>query len=243
MRWLYKRVAMCRISQENGGVPVMCGRFANATSPDELMRRFGVTVLDNLRPRWNVAPSQMSLVITRNGLHDEATYAAWGLPPSSPGRSFLINARMETVREKPTFRDAFRQSRCIIVASGWYEWSAPKTPWHVQLVDGGVIAMAGLLVNSPAGPRFLVITSPADGRLTKIHHRQPLVVPVGSESVWLGGSAAAAAALMVASSADSFNWYRVSPDVGKVTLDHPGLVTPMDADHAPVASDQGDLFG
>ena len=221
----------------------MCGRFASATSPDELMRRFGVTVLHNLRPRWNVAPSQTSLVISRNGLYDEATSAAWGLPPSSPGRSFLINARMETVREKPTFRDAFRQSRCLIVASGWYEWSAPKTPWHVQLVDGGVMAMAGLLVYSPAGPRFLVITSPADGGLKKIHHRQPLMVPVGSESVWLGGSADAAAALMVASSADRFNWYRVSSDVGKVTLDHPGLVTPIDADRAPVASDQGDLFG
>ena len=243
MRWLYKRVARCSISQEKGGVPVMCGRFASATSPDELMRRFGLTVLDNLRPRWNVAPSQMSLVITRNGLHNEAKSAAWGLPPSSPGRSFLINARMETVREKPTFRDAFRQSRCIIVASGWYEWSAPKTPWHVQFVDGGVIAMAGLLVNSPAGPRFLVITSPADGGLAKIHHRQPLVVPFGSESVWLGGSAEVAAALMVASSADSFNWYRVSPDVGKVTLDHAGLLTPMEADHAPVEGDQGDLFG
>ncbi len=221
----------------------MCGRFASSTSPDELMRRFGVTVLDNLRPRWNVAPSQTSLVISRKGLHDDATYAAWGLPPSSPERGFLINARMETVREKPTFRDAFRQSRCLIVASGWYEWSAPKTPWHVQLVDGGVMAMAGLLVDSPAGPRFLVITSPADGGLAKIHHRQPVMVPVGSESVWLGGRADAAAALMVASSADRFNWYRVSPDVGKVTLDHPGLVTPIDADPAPVASDQGDLFG
>ena len=220
----------------------MCGRFASAISPDELMRRFSVTVVGNFQPRWNVAPSQMSLVITGNGLHEAAAYVAWGLPPSLPGRSFLINARMETVREKPTFRDAFRQSRCIIVASGWYEWSAPKTPWHVQLVDGGVIAMAGLLLDSPAGPRFLVITSPADGGLAKIHHRQPLVVPIGSESAWLGGSAELAAALMVASSANSFKWYRVSPDVGKVSLDHSGLVTPMEADHAPVANDQGNLF-
>ena len=94
----------------------------------------------------------------------------------------------------------------------------------------------------PSGAKVLVITSPADGGLAKIHHRQPLVVPVGSESVWLGGSTAAAAGLMVASSADRFNWYRVSPDVGKVTLDHAGLLTPMDVDHAPLPSDQGDLF-
>ena len=123
----------------------MCGRFTSTATTDELMRRFGVTILQNLRPRWNIAPSQNSMVLVRDGLHLQAKIAAWGLPPTGPNKSFLINARMETAREKPTFRDAFLLSRCIVVASGWYEWSAPKTPWHIQLSDGGVMAMDGLL--------------------------------------------------------------------------------------------------
>ena len=100
----------------------MCGRFTSTARTDELMRRFGVTILENLRPRWNIAPSQYSMVLVRDGLHLQAKTAAWGLPPAEPNKSFLINARMETVREKPTFRDAFSLSRCIVVASGWYEW-------------------------------------------------------------------------------------------------------------------------
>ena len=85
----------------------MCGRFTSTATTDELMRRFGVTILQNLRPRWNIAPSQNSMVLVRDGLHLQAKTAAWGLPPTGPNKSFLINARMETVREKQTFRDAF----------------------------------------------------------------------------------------------------------------------------------------
>jgi putative SOS response-associated peptidase YedK len=173
---------------------------------------------------------------------------------------------METVTEKPTFRDAFATRRCIIPASGWYEWSAPKTPWHVQLADGGVMGFAGLMLRSGGsntrldGDRFVVMTSAADGDLASIHHRQPLVLPEESWQTWLTGDAGAAQALCVARPADAFNWYRVAPAVGRVAEDHPGLVTPLDdaalAAEAATASDsntpkskdrspdgQGDLFG
>ncbi len=221
----------------------MCGRFASTATPDELMRRFGVNVLQNLVPRWNVAPSQKSLVIVRNGLHDEAVDASWGLQPAGQGRSFLINARVETVGEKPAFRDAFLYSRCIIPASGWYEWSAPKTPWHVQLSDGGVMAMAGLVIRANDGLRFVVITSAADGGLARLHHRQPLILQTGAEARWLGSAPADAAGLLVPAPANWFNWYRVSPEVGKVAADHPGLVTPFEVNMIPVGpGTQGDLF-
>ena len=95
----------------------MCGRFTSTATTDELMRRFGVTILQNLRPRWNIAPNQNTMVLVRDGLHLQAKTAAWWLPPTGSNKSFLINARMETVREKPTFRDAFSLSRCIVVAS------------------------------------------------------------------------------------------------------------------------------
>ena len=218
------------------------------------MRRFGVTVLDNLQPRWNVAPSQRALVVTRTGLQPEADMVAWGLPPAGEGRSFLINARMETAAQKPTFRDAFASRRCLVVASGWYEWSAPKRPWHVQLADGGVMGMGGLLLRRGNEDRFVIMTSAANGELTAIHHRQPLVLPPDSWDRWLAGSQQDAAELCVAAPAASFNWYRVGPAVGRVAEDHPELVTPLDdaalaAENQPATTTQnkdeaqGDLFG
>ena len=200
----------------------MCGRFTSTATTDELMRRFGVTILQNLRPRWNIAPSQNSMVLVRDGLHLQAKTAAWGLPPTGPNKSFLINARMETVREKPTFRDAFSLSRCIVVASGWYEWSAPKTPWHIQLSDGGVMAMAGLLFQQGSQSRFVIMTSAADGKLAEVHHRQPLVLAAGTEMQWLGGTADQAANYCEIAPASWFNWHRVAPDVGKAGIDHQG---------------------
>ena len=218
------------------------------------MRRFGVTVLDNLQPRWNVAPSQRALVVTRTGLQPEADMVAWGLPLAGEGRSFLINARMETAAQKPTFRDAFASRRCLVVASGWYEWSAPKRPWHVQLADGGVMGMGGLLLRRGNEDRFVIMTSAANGELTAIHHRQPLVLPPDSWDRWLAGSQQDAAELCVAPPAASFNWYRVGPAVGRVAEDHPELVTPLDdaalaAENQPATTTQnkdeaqGDLFG
>ena len=231
----------------------MCGRFTSTASPEELMRLFGVTVMKNLQPRWNVAPSQAALVVSQTGLQPETGSANWGLPPAGEGRSFLINARMETVTEKPTFRDAFATRRCLVVASGWYEWSAPKTPWHVQLADGGVMAFGGLLLRRGGEDRFVIMTSAANGDLAAIHHRQPLVLPQDAWPGWLTGSAAQAESLCVAAPSNWFNWYRVGPAVGRVAEDHPELVTPLDeaalaaeaqgASGQPANNAQGDLFG
>ena len=231
----------------------MCGRFTSTASPEELMRLFGVTVMENLQPRWNVAPSQAALVVSQTGLQPETGSANWGLPPAGEGRSFLINARMETVTEKPTFRDAFATRRCLVVASGWYEWSAPKTPWHVQLADGGVMAFGGLLLRRGGEDRFVIMTSAANGDLAAIHHRQPLVLPQDAWLGWLTGSAAQAESLCVAAPSNWFNWYRVGPAVGRVAEDHPELVTPLDeaaiaaeaqgASGQPANNAQGDLFG
>jgi putative SOS response-associated peptidase YedK len=130
------------------------------------------------------------------------------------------------------------------VASGWYEWSAPKTPWHIQLSDGGVMAMAGLLFQQGSQSRFVIMTSAADGKLAEIHHRQPLVLSVGAEMQWLGGTVDQAAKYCEIAPDSRFNWYRVAPDVGKAGIDHPGLVTPLEGDALlPEKPDQGDLFG
>ena len=207
------------------------------------MRKFGVTILQNLQPRWNLAPSQQALVISRNGLQNEAMMAQWGMPPASAKHSFLINARSETVQEKPTFRAAFHGRRCLVVTSGWYEWSAPKTPWHIQLYDGGVMAFGGLLYGQADQQRFVIMTTAADAGLSDIHHRAPLTLAPEDYDVWMAGDAETASRLLRPAPAHWFNWYRVGPDVGKVGNDHPALVTPL-SDHAlrMETAPQGDLF-
>ena len=223
---------------------IMCGRFTSTATPEELLRRFGVIITKNLRPRWNVAPSQSANVIIRDGLHAAAISAEWRLRPAGGNKTMLINARMETAKEKPTFSGAFLHSRCIVTASGWYEWSAPKTPWYIQLCGGGVMAMAGLLFRCGAQSRFVIMTSAADRKLAEIHNRQPLVLGAGDEEDWLGGTADRAAALCKITPASRFNWYRVSPNVGKVEVDHPELVTPLGSDALfKKGPDQDDLFG
>ena len=221
----------------------MCGRFTSTASPEELIRRFGVTILQNLRPRWNLAPSQQALIISRNGLQNEAMIAQWGIPPASAKHSFLINARSETVQEKPTFREAFHHRRCLVVASGWYEWSAPKTPWHIQLFDGGVMAFGGLLYGQEDQQRFVIVTTTAEAGLVDIHHRAPLTLAPKDYDVWMAGDAKTASRLLRPAPAHWFNWYRVGPDVGKVGNDHPALVTPLSDDALRMeTAPQGDLF-
>ena len=221
----------------------MCGRFTSTETPDKLMHRFGVIITKNLRPRWNVAPSQSATVIIRDGLHNAAISAEWGLRPPGGTNTMLINARMETANGKPTFSDAFLHSRCIVVASGWYEWSASKTPWYVQLCDGGAIAFGGLLFGLPEQQRFVIITTRADAGLADIHHRAPLVLAANNFDAWVGSDVSAAAALLRPAPATWFNWYRVGAEVGKVSQDHHTLMTPLTEEALrPQAALQGDLF-
>ena len=169
--------------------------------------------------------------------------AQWGMPPASAKHSLLINARSETVQEKPTFREAFHHRRCLVVASGWYEWSAPKTPWHIQLYDGGVMAFGGLLYGQADQQRFVILTTAADAGLEDIHHRAPLTLAPEDYDVWMEGDTETASRLLRSAPAHWFNWYRVGPDVGKVGNDHPALVTPLSDDALRMeTAPQGDLF-
>ena len=103
--------------------------------------------------------------------------------------------------------------------------------------------MAGLLFRGGSQSRFVIVTSAADGELAEIYHRQPLVLGAGDEENWLKGSADQASALCKVTPASRFNWYRVSPDVGKVAVDHPDLINPLKDDGFLVEKDnQGDLF-
>lgn len=215
----------------------MCGRFTVTATPDELFSRFGVSLTSNLQPRWNVAPSQSSPIIQANGFDRGLSMARFGVDNIVPHKT-LINARSETITEKAAFQDAFRNHRCLVIASGWYEWKEKGKPYHIQLRDGRVMGFAGLLL--PQGG-FVIVTSAATGALSTIHHRVPHVLAQTQWDSWLMGDVNDALAAFTAVNSDYFNAYPVSPDVGNVRHDHAGLVAPYEAPPA-TPTPQADLF-
>ena len=221
----------------------MCGRFTSIASPEELSERFGITIFQNLLPRWNVAPNQGANVVTLKNHKNHFIKAHWGLPPTSKRRTLLINARSETVQEKPTFSSAFSSFRCLVVASGWYEWSAPKKPWYIQYVEGGVMTFGGLLFGRYDQLRFVILTTLADQGLAKIHCRAPLVIAHKDYDTWITGKPSMAAKLLQPASAKLFTWHRVGSDVGNVGSDHPTLVSPLSCNKlCELEGQQGELF-
>jgi putative SOS response-associated peptidase YedK len=177
----------------------MCGRFALTLDPSELQDAFP----DFLFPtkgtrRYNIAPSQPILALPNDG-SKQADFFIWGLIPSwakepSIGTR-LVNARAETLAEKPSFRSAYKYHRCIIFSDGFYEWQArpglkSKTPHFIRLKSGGPFAFAGLWENwQPAdGSEVLsttIITTEPNELIASIHNRMPVILPANSYSQWL----------------------------------------------------------
>ena len=144
----------------------MCGRFTLTTTNEELMRRFAVQTDQNYPNRWNIAPSQTSLTITCDNetefrLNTQDIFGVW---QSGLGKR-IINARSETIAEKPMFKEAFKYQRCLILASGWFEWDALKTPYFISLRDNRVMAFAGLRFTERRDNSFVIVTSAAKGEL------------------------------------------------------------------------------
>ena len=223
----------------------MCGRFTLTTTSDELHKRFGVRVLHNIAPRWNIAPSQPSLIFRQSSREISSSFAEFGLRVGQNGKR-LINARAETISEKPIFRDAFSVSRCLVASTGWYEWAGKNRPFHVQLADARVMAFAGLYFNSGSPSRagqFVILTTAAEAELATVHHRSPLVLPASNWQPWLFGVREEAEACLVPPLARYFNIYPVAPAVGDISQDNASLVAPSVHQDKPFPADpQGDLF-
>ena len=190
----------------------MCGRYAASRRPEDLALEFEAVPADGqapLPPDYNVAPTKDVYVVrTRRerdaegaptgGTHRELRAVRWGLVPSwatdvSVG-SRLLNARVESLTEKPAFRRAARSRRCLVPADGWYEWAKKldgpgKQPYYMTPRDGSVLAFAGLWEVWGRGDERLytctVVTEPAVGPLTEIHDRMPLVLPRERWADWL----------------------------------------------------------
>lgn len=180
----------------------MCGRFALSIDPEGFQGTFGCAPPEGMQARWNIAPDSAIVVVRRGeGGAPEAAFVRWGLlgpwmtEASDPGRQ--INARAETAAEKPMFRDAFRRGRCLIPASGFYEWqkagSGPAQPFFVGLADGGPFAFAGLwranrLADGGTLATCAILTTAASPLLKPIHHRMPVILPEASHGLWLDPS-------------------------------------------------------
>jgi putative SOS response-associated peptidase YedK len=177
----------------------MCGRFTLFVDPKDLMEAFpGFAVPLEWTPRYNIAPSQPIAVIPNNG-QNEIEFYRWGLIPSWAKDpkigNRMINARAETVAEKPSFRTAYRRRRCLVLADGFYEWrkepgSTPKTPMYVRLQSGKPFAFAGLweVWRAPDDETIRscnIITTRPNALVRKIHNRMPVILDPQAYDLWL----------------------------------------------------------
>ena len=176
----------------------MCGRYAFFSPAEAVKRTFALDLLPELKPRYNIAPTQSvpALRVVEEGRRS-LTMLHWGLVPHwAKERAIgnrMINARSETLAEKPSYREAFRRRRCLVLADGWYEWqSAPggKQPWFVRLRDPRPIAFAGLWEKwKDAAGELLesctIVTCDASESIRKIHDRMPVVLPEESWDRWM----------------------------------------------------------
>ena len=178
----------------------MCGRFLLHAPVEVLQRAFGFAERPNLQPRYNIAPTQTVAIVRRkdDGGGRELALVRWGLIPSWAkdasigGR--LINARAETVAEKPAFRGAFRRRRALVPADGFYEWrkregDRPKQPLLIRRRDGQPFALAGLWEHwrGPEGEvqTCTIVTTAANVVLAPIHDRMPVILDPASYDRWL----------------------------------------------------------
>jgi putative SOS response-associated peptidase YedK len=181
----------------------VCGRYSLATpDPADIRARFPVGEAVEIRRRYNVAPTDEVLTVTtdRSG-EPRGELLRWGLVPSwadSPRiGAKLINARVETVAEKPAFRTAFARFRCLIVADGFYEWrraaGEPKRPFHITRDDAAPFAFAGLwsIWHGPDEQTLrtcTIITRPANAAIAALHDRMPVILDPADEADWLDTS-------------------------------------------------------
>jgi len=179
----------------------MCGRFTNNAKPEQIKTEFKVGAKNpNLfQPRFNIAPSQMIDVVFEPESERIISQLKWGLVPSwskdAPTSKGLINARAETITEKPSFREAFKSRRCIIPASGFYEWqkkgTGAKQPFYFYLNDKEVFGFAGLWeewLDKQTGELLetcTIITTEANEVLKPVHDRMPVILKAESYDEWL----------------------------------------------------------
>jgi putative SOS response-associated peptidase YedK len=233
----------------------MCGRYLITSAPEAFRRLFGYPEQPNFPPRYNVAPTQPIPIVRIVDGQRQFALVRWGLIPpwvKDPRKfSLLINARCESVNDKPAFRNAMRRRRCLVPADGFYDWAQDRgyrRPYVVRPKDGGPIAYAGLWETwmGPNGEEMetaTIITTAANRQLARLHERMPVIVPPEAFALWLdcrNVDAVTATALLVPAREGLLEAYEVSTAVNRVENDSAALIEPAPAREAtapePVAS-------
>jgi putative SOS response-associated peptidase YedK len=220
----------------------MCGRFVITSPPAALRQIFGYLDQPNFPPRHNIAPTQpIPVVMVENGVR-HFRLMRWGLLPAwvKDPRQFtlLINARAETVLEKPAFKNAIKRRRCLIPADGYYEWQASdgrKRPHFIYRRDRAPIGLAGLAETwiGPNGEELdtvAIVTAPASADLSVLHHRVPVSIDANDFDRWLdcrAYDAETVMALLTAPEEGEFAWHEISTRVNHVANDDAQLVLPI----------------
>ena len=174
----------------------MCGRYALHAHPQVLALQFGLAAPLDAAPRYNIAPASEVLIVRAADGARDAAQVRWGLVPrwaKDPSiGTRLNNARAESIAEKPAFRDAYRRRRCLVPASGFYEWKAEngrKQPYYIYPSQGELFALAGLWESwsGPEGPleTCVIVTTGGNDKMRAIHDRMPVIVAPADYALWL----------------------------------------------------------
>jgi putative SOS response-associated peptidase YedK len=233
----------------------MCGRYVIISTPEAIRAMFGYGELPNFPPRYNVAPTQPIPVVRLENGKRAFALMRWGLIPAwvkdPKGFALLINARGETVLDKPAFRNAMRRRRCLIPTDGFYEWQPgpPKRPYFVRAKPGAdgtapPLAFAGLYETwtGPNGEEVdtaAIITTTANRTLSFVHERMPVFVAPEAFDLWLDCAnveADVAAALIAPADEGLLEVYEVSAAVNRVANDSAALIAPVPAGAAQTAA-------
>lgn len=230
----------------------MCGRYASTLPPEMMAELFKLLNSVEIMPRYNIAPTQPIVAIWEAQGRREAHFARWGLVPGwvKDPREFplLVNARAEGMEQKPAFRDPLKHGRCIVPASGYYEWHTgpdkKKQPYYITRADGKPMALAGLYAtwSGPNGEEVdsvATITVSANPQLSVIHDRMPaILLDEESQDAWLNVREVRAqeAAQMALPLEDGvLKFHPVSTRVNSARDDDPGLIEPITLEHKPTA--------
>lgn len=169
----------------------MCGRFTITADKKDIEERFHVNFELEWKPNYNVAPSQMVPIIT-NENPTQVIMARFGFIPSWAEDARvgykMINARAETILDKPTFKTAVKTKRCLVIADGFYEWKVTdkhKQPYRIEIKKGELFAFAGIWNTWKGIPTFSIITCGANSTMKPIHERMPVILPTDKEQEWL----------------------------------------------------------
>jgi putative SOS response-associated peptidase YedK len=238
----------------------MCGRFS-LTTPSQAVAEHFSAVPDALHrpsamPRWNICPTQgVDAVLLDGDGARRITTLRWGFIPRwykrPDGGPLLINARSETIAEKPAFRDACRARRCLIPASGFYEWQPPelsggrgRVPHWIAPPGEALFAFAAVweLWRGPDGAEIAacaLVTAAAGEALSRLHHREPVRIAPRDQALWLGEAGRGAAALMHAAPEGYFAAHPVSPRINGITADDEHLIDEWRPEDGPPPAPDG----